>query len=1140
MTMRLSATRLNSFLSCAHHAALWLDGVSPPAVQDASLDLVREKGFDHEIATLKALEAVCGAAVTIPDSLDLPTRAAETQAAIRQGAPLIYQGVFTNDRWVGVPDFLLRVSAGEGGWRYQPQDAKLSRKAKAEHVLQLGLYAALLAESVSIPVESGVIHVGAGEPERFDLKRTQHITGRLMRRFEAFADVDRRDTRPIKSSACLRCSFHPRCEAEWRSADSPTFIAGIRGDQIIRLEASGVKTLTSLSACDPASPIGGVGQDSFAKLVRQARLQRAGAERGKPLIELLPTEPGRGFALLPPPEPGDLFFDMEGDPHYPEGLEYLFGLWGPLAVGGADAFHPIWAHDRGAEKAAFEKLMRLFTAHLRRYPTAHIFHYAPYETAALKRLAMRHATMEAELDQLLRQKRFVDLYRVARQAIRASTEGYSLKDLETIYWGGRSGAVTNASDSIVEYERWREIGEPAILVDIGRYNEDDCVSTARLRDWLESLRPAGAVYGRAAPEPERDADDQERAATREAFEQERRLLASAVRAARGVSDSTRDLIAELLWFHQRAQKPQWWALFDRQTWSDEELFDDLESLGCLELDPRAPVFADKKSLVATYRFHAQETKLKEGAAVKIALTLESAGTIAELAVESGRIILRRGLKAGEFPSHCSLVPGGLINQRVLIDAVLAFARRTSADEAEDDRALIGVLERAPPRLRNHKAGTPILRAGAELLDGAVDAVIRLDNSHLVIQGPPGTGKTFTLSHAIIALLKAGKRVAVSSNSHKAIHNLLEAIEERAAECGFAFLGAKKASKGDPETVFSGRRISPAYSSDDILPANTLVGGTAFHFARPDQLRAFDYLIVDEAGQVALGNLVAMAGCARNIVLAGDQMQLPQPVQGVHPGDSGLSCLDYLMQGHATVPRELGILLNVSWRMHPALCGFVSQAFYDGRLTAHPKNAERRIVLQSGAHPALRSFGISVAEVAHVGCTQSSREEAEAVAEIVQSLLKQSVRGTDGLVRPVALTDILVVAPFNAQVNLLRRHLPPGARVGTVDKFQGQEAAVAIVSMATSHGADAPRGTEFLFSPNRLNVAISRAQCLAIIVCGGELLALSPGSIADLERLDPFARAERTSRSPQVRFTAKSAIPEDSFEFTPPNREIKLE
>ena len=456
---------------------------------------------------------------------------------------------------------------------------------------------------------------------------------------------------------------------------------------------------------------------------------------------------------------------------------------------------------------------------------------------------------------------------------------------------------------------------------------------------------------------------------------------------------------------------------------------------------------------------------------------------------------------------CSLIPGRLIDQGVLIDGVVAFASRFCDAQNDSDHALVELLSRTRPRLTGSTTGEDILGSGVPLLAGSVDAIGHLDRSYLVVQGPPGTGKTFTTSHAILALLKAGKRVAVSSNSHKAINNLLSAVEARAAKDGFTFAGAKRASKSSPESVHTGPCIKSVFTKEEVVREFQLVGGTAFHFALPEELAGYDYLFVDEAGQVSLGNLVAMGGCACNIVLVGDQMQLPQPVQGAHPGESGLSCLDYLMRGHATVPPDRGILLGVSWRMHPAVCEFISQAIYEGRLTSHPHTAERRLVLNRAAHPALRSAGVRVIEVDHAGCTQSSVEEARAVAELVGSLLAQSWRNEDGDVAPIGLKDILIVAPFNAQVNLLRKHLPLGARVGTVDKFQGQEAPVAIVSMATSHGEDAPRGTEFLFNTNRLNVAVSRAQCLAVIVRGKDLLEVSPASVADLQRLDGFARAD---------------------------------
>jgi predicted RecB family nuclease len=1104
MTRLLSASRLNAFQSCRHQTTLWLADIRPPERADDSIALIRKKGFEHEAVVLAALSDALGDTVEIPTDRPLAERQQLTIDAMKAGVPLIYQAALANDRWVGFPDFLVRTGrTSEGEWAYAPEDAKLSKKAKAEHVVQLGIYAQLIEEVTGEHPDDGVIHGSGGAPARFKLADTRHITDRMMTQFETFIAAPE-PTQPIKTTACKQCDFLERCTDEWRDADSPNFVAGIRGDQLIKLERSGVATLSALAALPTDSVIPGIGNDTLTKLIGQARLQKRGADEGQGLVEVLPSTPLRGFAVLPAPEPGDLFYDIEGDPLYPEGLEYLHGLWGPLGEGGEMTFVPIWAHDHAAEKVAFEQLMDLFVDHLARFPQARIYHYATYEQTALKRLAMRYATREAELDRLLREQRFVDLHAVVRHAIRASTESYSLKSLEKIYWGQRSGDVTNAGDSIVEYERWRELGDQSVLDGIQHYNEEDCVSTQLMRDWLEGLRPADAAYGLQAAEEK--PEDAARSAEREQFEQERLSIAAAVRNQAALEPELRELIAELLWFHQRSQKPQWWAIYDRQTWSDDELTEDAESLGQLtRLDQRP----DKRSFVATYSFPPQDTKLKVGGRVRFALTSEAAGEIVEMDLEACTIGLRRGTKSGDFPDVGSLVPGEVIKQKALVQAVMITAARIGSGDLETDRAFLDMLRRRAPRLIGRVQGAPVLAAGEDLVAGAMRAAKDLDDSTLIIQGPPGTGKTYTTARVIMALLADGKRVGVSSNSHKAINNLLAVVSKHAEAIGAPLNGVKRFSAKDPESVFSGYGIVNSPTSEGVLNSHQLVGATAYEFATHEP-NTFDYLFIDEAGQVSLGNLAAMSGCARSLVLVGDQMQLPQPVQGVHPGETGLSAMDYAMQHHATVPPERGILLNVSWRMHPDVCGFISDAIYDSRLTTHASTARQGLVLPAVRHTALKPTGISFVALPHVGCTQSSAEEVDAVAELLEQLLGAQWIDAAGVQAPLTLNDVLVVSPFNMQVNLLKKTLPTGARVGTVDKFQGQEAPVVIVSMATSFGGDAPRGTEFLFNRNRLNVALSRAKCLAIVVCGDQLLSVPSPSLEDLPRLSLLARAEAVS------------------------------
>jgi uncharacterized protein len=986
----LSASRLNDFLSCPHQTSLWLSGVEPESEADATLQLIRHKGFEHEAAVLARLEKVYGPAERIPSGASPTDRERLTRDAIERGVRLIYQAALTKEIWLGYPDFLVRNDIAQGRG-LQPQDAKLSRKAKGEHILQLGIYAELLEALFGVPVQGGTIHVAEGDPKAFDLRRTRFILRRLIRSFERFVAHTSRVTKPQPCPACAQCSYSPRCEAEWRNSDSPFFVAGVGGAQVAKLAAAGVHTLSQLAALPPTTQIDGVGADTVAKLSAQARLQLKARKNGKHAFELLPLSRGRGFAMLPAPDYGDIFFDMEGDPFAGEGLEYLFGLYGPLPGAENHKFLSIWAHNPAEEKVAFESVMRIFVDQIRRYPNTHIYHYAAYEPTALKRLAMRYATMEGELDQLLRDRRFVDLYRVVVQSLRVSTESYSLKELEAIYWRERLGEVRTASDSIVEYERWCITKDDTILDSIATYNRDDCISTAHLRHWLEELRPRGVNLEIVA---ETTVEKREQSPERAQLEARKQRLAASVRACPNGDARVRDLIAELLWFHQRSQKPGWWALYERQAWSEDELVDDAECLGGLQLDAATPPVPVKRSLDTTYIFLPQDTKLKVGDTPRIAETLGYAGTIVDLAAEDGRIVLRRGAKSRAIPERFSLVPAP-INLQTVPDAVLAFAERFARGPTEADQALLDILMRRAPRMRGRVAGSPVRNPDEPLTAAVIRAVMELDHSFLFIQGPPGTGKTYTAAQAIVALLRAGKRVGVSSNSHKAINKLLSEVEKRASESDFRFSGVKKGNKDMPETEFDSLNITTIIDSQDTMSEHCLVGGTVFHFCREDQRGAYDYLFVDEAGQVSLGNLVAMAGAAANVVLVGDQMQLPQPVQGVHPGETGLSSLEYLLEGKATVPEDRGILLNESHRLHPTLCAFISEAIYDGRLEAHPSTADRRIVLRTGANGVLRPAGLSFVPVTHKDCTQSSRPEAEEIARLVAELQ------TYGLLTPIS-------------------------------------------------------------------------------------------------------------------------------------------
>jgi uncharacterized protein len=377
---------------------------------------------------------------------------------------------------------------------------------------------------------------------------------------------------------------------------------------------------------------------------------------------------------------------------------------------------------------------------------------------------------------------------------------------------------------------------------------------------------------------------------------------------------------------------------------------------------------------------------------------------------------------------------------------------------------------------------------------------------MLVQGPPGAGKTFTAAHAIVELLKRHKRVGISSNSHKAINTLLTEVERVAKERKVKFRGVKKSSDDDHQ--FNGNAVEDVTANQDVFAGDyDLIAGTAWLFACEELDRALDYIFIDEAGQVSLAHVVGMGVSARNLVLIGDQMQLAQPTQGVHPGDSGFSALEYALGDLATVPAHLGIFLDKTRRMHPAVCRFVSEAFYDGRLHPDPSNARQRLVLGPNADTVLAPTGIRFVDVDHSDCSQSSEAEAVILNRVFRNLLKQRWVNAQGRQVSIEKDDVLVVSPYNMQVDLLRRTLPKGARVGSVDKFQGQEAAVVLISMATSSSGDMPRNIEFLFSRNRLNVAISRARCLAVIFASPRLLETPCSNIEQMQLVNALCWAK---------------------------------
>lgn len=1114
-----SATDLLNFLGCTHATALDLlvmdDELAPATSRDdAYLGVLKQKGNEHERAYLEKLRAEGRSIIEIerrPDALEI--MADETRQAMRSGVDVVYQGALTTPGWHGYSDFLIKVNAASefGDYSYEVADTKLARSAKPKHVVQLCIYSEILSREQNLRPEHAHVMLGDGTELSFRLHDFRYYCNRARERFDEFVSGNGRVTTAERCPQCSLCHWSERCDEEWDRTGNLRLVATLAAAQAKKLRAAGITTIDALASLGGDVRITRIQDSTLTRLRSQARLQALKRSTGENVVELLSPLPWRGFARLPLPDEGDLFFDMEGDPVYsPQGsLEYLFGFH--HVENGEDRYTAFWARDRASEKKAFEDALDFITTRLEKYPNAFIYHYASYEQTALKRLAAeygsssRHVdalkhlaqsygTRENEVDDLLRNRQMVDLYKVVREAIQTSEPAYSLKNLETFFAPKRTQQITSGGDSIVAFEQWMVTQDGSLLDQIAVYNEFDCLSTRLCRDWLESLRPANTEWFDA--EKEKAAEDAAKEIEREKKrrEDDARILdlrERLVAGTEGEERNWRELLGYLLEYHRREARSEWWHFFDRLEPAHDTVAD-MECIGCIDVDRSVEPRPIKQSTILRFTFPEQDFKLKVGDATVRCDTKKGGATIVELNEDERWLDLKVGNRQPPFTGTTSLVTGGPRDDQTKRDAISRYATAVLNEGADCHPAVTSILRKDRPRLN----GSTILAGVKDRLSETVDAIARMDRTHLVIQGPPGSGKTYSSARAIVSLLESGKRIGVMSMSHKAINNLLKAVEEFALVSKVAFKGVKISS--DDEHCLNGSIIEEAGSIKDIVPSEyDLIGGTAWLFSKPELEKTLDYLFIDEAGQVSLADVVATGLSAENIVLVGDQMQLPQVAKGEHPRGSGVSGLDYLMGDWATVPDDRGVFLATTWRMHPTLCRFVSDAFYEGRLESAGCTAGQMLKLNPGSDDAFVPAGLRFISVSHVDNTQRSAAEAARVDKAYRSLLGQQWVNQKGETLDITSEDILVVSPYNMQVNLLRRTLPPGARVGTVDKFQGQEAAVVLISMASSSAEEVPRGIEFLFSRNRLNVALSRARCLSVIFCSPVLLDVV---CTDLEKM----------------------------------------
>ena len=1143
----VSPTDLVGFLACGHLSVLDLEALDgrlrKPARDDAELEVLQRRGLEHEDAYLDSL-VDAGLSVTEiaepEDNIDrligLRLREADTVAAMRAGSDVVFQATFLDESadvaWRGHADFLRKVGSQSslGYHSYEPEDTKLARHVKPSAILQLCHYAEQVERLQG--VAPGEIHVVLGGQHRESVRLADVAAYyRAARSRFLIAVMQPRTTYPLPVGHCAVCRWVDVCEQRREDDDHLCRVANLTREHARKLEVAGIGTLAALATTSDSLVVPGIGAATVARLRQQARLQAARGEAEAPPVELiLPIEGDRGLAFLPEPDPGDLFYDIEGDPYVGDGgIEYLHGVgW---VDGDEFGFKALWAHTASEERRAFEELIDLIVERRRAHPQMHVYHYAPYEPSALGKLMGRYGTREAELDDLLRGGVFVDLYRVVRQGLVIGSPSYSLKKLEPLYMAARTGEIVDAGSSIVEYERWLQTDDQQILNDIEAYNSDDVESTWRLRDWLEERRQELIATGNEIERPLLRVSEGGEEGPAE-FGTEEDVLADRLLNGRvGPPTETNDedtherwLMAHLLRWHRREGKPEWWRYFDRILNCDEaDLLADTEAIAGLYVAGEPT--PDKKSFIWRYEFDPdQEHKLRVGAQVLDPATERTKywtgdgppgpGTLVDIDHSRGTLSLRRGATS-EAPHPTALIPAGPIRtaeQRASLRRLAAALLDHGIDGYGPAEVARQFLAGRAPRVNGVHLGDPLRLSDESTVDAAVRLALGLERSFLPIQGPPGSGKTFTAAKVITALVAEGRTVGITANSHAVITNLLKEVAKQTSEQGVGFRAIQKVS--DPADGLSHPSVQVTKKNEDVENALMngavdVVAGTAWLFAREGMTETVDTLVIDEAGQLSLANVLAVALAASNLVLVGDPRQLAQPSKGTHPVGAEVSGLDHVLGGEATMPGHLGLFLDRSWRMHPKICEFISEQVYDGRLGSLTQCAVQQI--DDGA--VVGGSGLRWIAVEHEGNRTSSTEEGEAVALAYEALLGRPWTNHKGARAPIGIDDILVVAPYNAQVHLLTERLPSSARVGTVDKFQGQQAPAVLVSLSASSAEDVPRGMEFLYSRNRLNVAVSRAKALCVMIGSPTLLAVPCRTVGQMRLANVLCRyVEMAGRS----------------------------
>ena len=1127
MAVKLSPSLITAWLSCPHYLNLKIEGAKSPksteskrsekpepdaaeVVAPVSLaTILRERGNEYEKQTLMSLKA-SGADVfeCEVNRSNLDERAISYLAEGALDHEVVYQMPFVHDGMRGIADFVVRTDDG-----HLPVDTKLARHdAKPGHVLQLCFYADAVGAATGtrpthIEIWLGGLDVnGQHKKERHRLSDVDAYWRRMKGAIKD-AIANPIITSPEPCDHCAFCEFAPRCESEWRSNDAVHFVSGVSRRDREKLNTAGVTSRAQLAT--HVGTVTSMDPDRFTKIQNQAKLQVAACAISSDVpesiidsttpIHLLPlggdvTLPV-GLEALPKPNKGDLFLDYEGHPFWKveEGLIFLFGLL--YRDGLKWKYDGWWAHSKGDEQLQAVALVNWITDRLDKYPKMHVYHYNHTERSTLASLVSTNQNdvgIQQLFDALKEQNVFVDLYQIVKQTLQVGVESYGLKKIEKVagYLRPTDDSVSGGADAVAAYEGWMRAIDKSqadqLLTEIRDYNQQDVLATKHVRDWLVTLRPKAGV----TKWPKFDYEE----VLKPIDPVEQTLLQFPI-------GSQEHFLGNILGYWRREKSAQYVKrLTDLERFVDA-LKDDEKAVGGIQI-VRQFQKTDSSGKIENFleiRWPSQKLSkdFKDGAGVEV-LAIDGSRRKTEIRAltSSGAVVVDPQMLDPDtgtviFPArsgiHSMMIAEPFIDVKNKETQLMGLATIWATKGATRSKLSQSLLNRVGPI-------APIGGFSSDMTTLA-SVVASLNGEVLAVQGPPGTGKTYTAAKLIEALIVSHPdlRIGVCATTNSAVNNVLNELLKtlptshlnviNRIDVKNESIGLIKGKKGDKE---EDRQVQ---------------FGTVFGLCRAGvKGTVFDIIFADEAGQMSLADALAVSHSARSMVLLGDPLQLPQVSQASHQFGSGESALQHFLGDEVTIDSQRGLFLDESRRMHPSICEFISDWQYEGRLRPEPSCAT---LSTSADSLTVAGTGLRVKLMNHVGNKTKSPEEVLEVISIIQNLFGKTWTNNLGQVATIGVKDVLVVVPFNDQRIAIDEALESqqqmkGIQVGTVDKFQGREAPIVIFSMAASSVEDLERGADFLFDSHRLNVAISRAKCLAYVVCNESLLTSRAKSVDQMK------------------------------------------